>query len=112
MLLHQHVCRSNRNQPPAKAAIGASTASGIGSPERARCQTTSMEYRVCDHQWRNQNSNNVDDLDHGVDRGSGGVFVGIADSIAGNCRGMRLSALAAVGAILDVLLGVVPGPAA
>src|SRR5690606_21434629 len=54
----------------------------------------------------------VDDLDQRVDRGAGGVLVGVADGVADHAGGVRLRALAAVVAVLDVLLGVVPGAAA
>ena len=48
----------------------------------------------------------------GLIAGPGGVLVGIADRVAGDRRGMGLGALAAEGAVLDQLLGVVPGAAA
>ncbi len=48
----------------------------------------------------------------GLIAGPGGVLVGIADGVARDRRGMRLGALAAVRAVLDELLGVVPGAAA
>ncbi len=35
-----------------------------------------------------QNRENIHDLDHGIDRRPGSVFVGIADGIAGNGRGV------------------------
>ena len=54
----------------------------------------------------------VDDLDQRVDRGARGVLVGIADRVAGDRRLVRVGALAAVVAVLDVFLGVVPGAAA
>ena len=54
----------------------------------------------------------VDDLDHRVDRRARGVLVGVAHCIAGDRGLVRLRALAAVVAVLDVLLAVVPGAAA
>jgi hypothetical protein len=55
---------------------------------------------------------NVGDLDHRVDRGAGGVLVGIADGVARDRGVVRVGALAAVRAVLDRLLRVVPGAAA
>ena len=59
-----------------------------------------------------QQRDDVGDLDHRVDRGTRGVLVGIADGVAGHGRLVGIGALAAVMAVLDVLLGVVPGAAA
>src|SRR5919106_345756 len=59
-----------------------------------------------------QQGDDVGDLDHRVDRRPGGVLVGVADRVAGDRRGMGLRALAAEGAVLDQLLGVVPRAAA
>ena len=59
-----------------------------------------------------QQRHDVGDLDHRVHRGPGGVLVGIADRVAGHRRLVGLGALAAVMAVLDVFLGVVPGAAA
>src|SRR3546814_10669463 len=47
-----------------------------------------------------------------VDRRPGGVLVGITDRIAGHGGLVGFRALAAVMAVLDVLLGIVPGTAA
>src|SRR5690554_3274774 len=54
----------------------------------------------------------VGDLDHGVDRRAGSVLVRIADRIARYSGLVGFGALAAVVAVLDVLLRVVPGAAA
>src|SRR5689334_10168952 len=63
--------------------------------------------------YRNdQDCHDVSDLDHRIDRGAGGVLVGVADGVAGDRGGVGFGALAAVGAVLDQLLGVVPGAAA
>ena len=65
------------------------------------------------HQQRNdQQCHDVDDLDQRVDGRTGGVLVGIADGVAGDRRLVGLGTLAAEVAVLDVLLGVVPGAAA
>ena len=48
----------------------------------------------------------------GLIAGPGGVLVGIADGVARDRRGVRVGALAAVRAVLDQLLGVVPRAAA
>ena len=54
----------------------------------------------------------VGDLDHRVDGGAGRILVGIADGVAGHRGLVGVGALAAVMAVLDVFLGVVPGAAA
>ena len=59
-----------------------------------------------------QQRHDIGDLDHRVHRWTGGVLVRIADRIAGYRGLMGLGALAAVVAVLDVFLGVVPGAAA
>ena len=48
----------------------------------------------------------------GIDRGAGGIFVRIADGVAGDGRLVRDRAFTAVVAVLDELLGVVPRAAA
>src|ERR1043166_7461993 len=59
-----------------------------------------------------QNRKNVDDLDHRIDRWARGIFVRIADGVAGNCRLMREGTFASKIAFLDELLGIVPRAAA
>src|SRR5256714_5134381 len=56
-----------------------------------------------------QDGNDIDHLDHGVDRRSGGVLVGVPHRVSRHGRCVGLRALAAIVAVLDVLLGVVPG---
>ena len=63
-------------------------------------------------QRHDQQGHDVDDLDQRVDGGAGGVLVGVAHGVAGDGGLVCLAALAAVVAVLDVLLGVVPGAAA
>src|ERR1700682_3196288 len=77
-------------------------------PGRGRV-TSLVNQRVGGDRGADQDGDDIDDFDHGVDRRSGGVLVGIAHRIAGDGGRMRLRALAAVVAVLDVLLGVVPG---
>ena len=67
--------------------------------------------RVREH-GEQQQRHDVGDLDHGIDRRSGGVLVGIAHGIAGDGGLVGLGALPAVVAVLDVLLGIVPGASA
>ena len=62
-------------------------------------------------QRHDQQRHDVDDLDERVDRRAGGILVGVADGVAGHGRLVRVRALAAVVAFLDVLLGVVPDTA-
>src|SRR3954451_8815981 len=72
--------------------------SGLVSATRQRCEQ--------------QQSDDVGDLDHRVDGRAGGVLVGIAARVAGHRGFMRFRAFAAVIAVLDILLGIVPGAAA
>ena len=58
-----------------------------------------------------QQRDHVHDLDQGVQGRAGGVFERVADGIAGDRRLVRLGPLAAIEAVLDRLLGVVPGAA-
>src|SRR6266576_7204675 len=55
-----------------------------------------------------QDRENVDDLDHRIDRRAGGIFVRIADRVTSNCRLVREGTFASKIAFLDELLGVVP----
>ena len=59
-----------------------------------------------------QQRHDVGDLDHRIDGGARRVLVGIADGVAGHRRLVGVGALAAVVAVFDVLLGVVPRAAA
>jgi hypothetical protein len=59
-----------------------------------------------------QQGDDVGDLDHRVHRRAGGVLVGIADRVAGHRGLVGFGALAAVIAVLDILLGIVPRAAA
>src|SRR5260370_16848296 len=68
-----------------------------------------VNQRVGGDRGADQDGNDIDDFDHWVDRGPGGVLVGIAGGVACDGGRMRLRSLAAVVAVLDVLLGVVPG---
>src|SRR5579864_5892540 len=61
---------------------------------------------------RNQDGNDVDHLDHGVDRWSGRVLVRIADRVTGDGRRVGLAALPSVVTVLDVLFRVIPGATA
>ena len=60
---------------------------------------------------RDEQRDQVHHLDQRVDRRAGGVLERVADGVADDGRGVRLAALAAVGAVLDHLLRVVPGAA-
>ena len=62
-------------------------------------------------QRHHQQCNDVDDLDQRVDRRTGGILVRIADGVARDSRLVRIRALAAAIAVLDILLRVVPGAA-
>ena len=64
------------------------------------------------HHRHDQQCHDVDDLDQRVDRGASGVFVGIAHGVTGHGRLVRLGTFAAVVAVFNVLLGVVPGTTA
>src|SRR2546423_4305737 len=70
------------------------------------------DQRVRGDHRRDQDGDDIDHLDHGVDRGSGGVLIGVPHRISGHGRCVGLRALAAIMAVLDVLLGGVPCAAA
>src|SRR5438309_1840219 len=55
-----------------------------------------------------QQRHDVGDLDHRVHGRTRGVLVGIADGVAGHRGLVGVGALAAVMAVLDVFLGVIP----
>src|SRR5215831_15379915 len=55
-----------------------------------------------------QNRENIDDLDHRIDRRTCGVFVGVTNGVPGNCRLVCEGTFAPKIAFLDKLLGVVP----
>src|SRR5947209_8227667 len=65
-----------------------------------------------DQHGNDQDRDDVRDLDHRVDRRAGGVLVRVADRVARDCGLVGVGALAAVEAVLDQLLRVVPGAAA
>src|SRR5229473_5686187 len=67
--------------------------------------------RVGGDRGGDQDGNDIDHLDHGVDRRSGGVFVRVPHRVAGDGRRVGLRTLAPVVAVLDVFLRVVPGAA-
>jgi hypothetical protein len=58
-----------------------------------------------------QQRDNIGDLDHRVDRGTGRVLVGITDRITRDRGLMGLRALAAKVTVFDIFLGVVPSAA-
>src|SRR6516165_6929117 len=58
-----------------------------------------------------QQRHDIGDLDHWIDCRAGGVLVGISHRVAGHGRLVRLGALAAVIAVFNVFLGVIPGAA-
>src|SRR5215510_233314 len=74
------------------------------------CAMRTSELRMLDHQGHDQQRNDVDDLDERIDRWTGRVLVRIADGVAGDRGLVSIRSLAAVVAVLDVFLGVVPGP--
>ncbi len=79
------------------------------------CRTPPLAGRLLvllDEERDHEQRDDVDDLDHRVDRRAGRVLVGVADGVAGDGGGVGVGALAAVRAVLDQLLGVVPGAAA
>src|SRR5439155_2408106 len=71
----------------------------------------SANQRVGGDHGRDQDGNDVDHLDHRVDRRPGSVLVRVTDRVAGDGGGVRFGALATIMPIFDVLLGVVPGAA-
>ena len=63
-------------------------------------------------QGHDEQGHDVHDLDHGVDGGAGSVFVGVAHGVTGDRSLVRIGAFAAVEAVFNGLLGVIPGAAA
>jgi len=58
-----------------------------------------------------EDGNDVDDFDHGINRGAGGVFVGIADGIASDGGGMGEGSFASVISFFDIFFSIVPSSA-
>ena len=67
--------------------------------------------RILHDDGRDDQGHQVHDLDHRVQRRAGRIFQRVADGIADNGRLVIFAVLAAVVAVFDILLGVVPGPA-
>ena len=86
--------------------------SWVGGPENQRrrrefaeaCSAGNSE----EEQFDDEDGDDIDHLDHGVDGGSGGILVGIADGVAGDRGLVGVAVFAAVVAFLDELLGIVP----
>src|SRR6218665_2790864 len=96
-------------QPAGAAPVAPPRVRGRRLPGGRRFTSSAVE---SDHQRHDQQRHDVDDLDQRVDRRACRVFVGVAHGVAGHGRLVRLAALAAMVAVFDVLLGVVPGAAA
>src|SRR3954447_4899850 len=80
-----------------------------GSPfERSTKSNGRVGRKRCEQKQRDD----VGDLDHRVHGGTRGVLVGIAARVAGHRGLVGLGAFAAIIAVLDVLLGIVPSAAA
>src|SRR3989344_4836265 len=62
----------------------------------------------CRERREQEQCDDVRDFDHWVDRGTRSVFIRVADRVAGDRRLVRVRALAAVIAVLDMLLRIVP----
>ena len=76
------------------------------------------KYSACDggegglkKDGNDEDGDDVDDFDHGINRGTGGVFVGIADGITSDGSGMGEGSFASVISFFDIFFGVVPGSA-
>src|SRR6476659_5341683 len=59
-----------------------------------------------------EDGNDVDHLDHWINRGAGGVLIGVAHRVACYCRGVGGGAFAAVIPFFDKFFGVIPGATA
>ena len=81
---------------------------GAGALRRRPLRRASL----LDQERDDQQRDDVDDLDHRVEGRAGGVLVRVADRVAGDGRLVGVAALAAVLAVFDELLGVVPRAAA
>ena len=81
-------------------------------------EVAGIEYSACDggegglkKDGNDEDGDDVDDFDHGINRGPSGVFVGIADGIASDSSGMGEGSFASVISFFDIFFGVVPGSA-
>src|ERR1700731_3590323 len=81
--------------------------SGIAATNKGRL----ADQRVRGDHGGDQDGNDIDHLDHGVDRRSGGVLIRVPHRVTGHGRRVGLGALAPIVPVLDVFLGVVPGAA-
>src|SRR5262245_26197749 len=59
-----------------------------------------------------QNREDIDDLDHRIDRRTSGIFVRVADRVTGDCRLVCKGTFASEVAFFNELFGVVPRSAA
>src|SRR5438876_7352857 len=92
-------------------AVTASRAAALAQKQRTK-KAAAAAFTTSHHERHYEERHDVDDLDQRVHRRAGGVLVRIAHRVAGDGRLVRLGTLAAVVAVLDVLLRVVPGAAA
>ena len=81
-------------------------------------EVAGIEYSACDggegglkKDGNDEDGDDVDDFDHGINRGPSGVFVGIADGIASDSSGMGEGSFASVISFFDIFFGVVPSSA-
>ena len=81
-------------------------------------EVAGIEYSACDggeggleKDGDDEAGDDVDDFDHGVNRGASGVFVGIADGIACDGGGVGEGSFASVISFFDIFFSVVPSSA-
>src|SRR3954453_14856961 len=84
---------------------------GDDGDDRADGMALVRTERVLDDGRRDEHGHQVHHLDGRVDRRAGSALERVADRVTDDGRGVRLAALAAVVAVLDHLLRVVPGTA-
>src|SRR6478609_5127581 len=99
--------RFNARAGQKKSPAAAGAAAGL-SFSKAQSLVDGTPRQRCKKKQRDD----VGDLDHRIDGRAGSVLVGIADGVAGHRSFVGLGAFAAVIAVFDVLLGVVPSAAA
>src|SRR5215210_3359443 len=116
MKLTPAACWRSRTSPGPGSPISTSSHSRTSGPPvrwtRIACVAGLLPGRLTGQRGEQQQSDDVGDLDHRVDGWAGGVLVRVADRVTGDRGLVRFRALAAVIAVLDIFLGIVPGAAA
>ena len=81
---------------------------GPGGVRICRIAPAKILHGVAGQRCEEQQGDDVGDLDHRVHRRAGGVLVRVTHGIAGHRRLVRVGALAAMVALFNILLRVIP----